>query len=132
MWRATGPSKEEEQIIKNEIARLLAELQPGEWCTEEDIMTHSLAIRRILAYHFDPACDDEGDDLAPNDTECVEREVQFYPVCPEKCNNCPGYLVNHFTDEKVDCQYKCHVYKAMVEEPAPSAILGGDLDRHDI
>ena len=134
MWRTTGPSEEEEQIIKNEIARLLAELQPGEWCTEEDVMAHSLAIRRILAYHYDPAYgdDDEGDDLAPNDTGYVEGEIQFYPVCPEKCNNCPGYLVNHFTDEKVDCQCECHIYKARAEEPTPSAILGGDHDRHDI
>lgn len=110
MWRTTGPSKEEEQITKNEIARLLAELQPGEWCSEENIIAHSLAIRRILAYHYDPAYeddDDEVDDFEANDTEYL-REIQFYPICPEKCDNRLGYLVNHFTEEKVDCKCKCH------------------------
>lgn len=120
MWRTTGPSKLEEQIIKKEIARLLRELQPGEWCTEEDIIAHSLTIRRILAYHYGPACDDDGHDykragLASDDIEYVEREIQFYPICPENCDNCPGYLVNHFTEEKVDCQCKCHIHKARVE-----------------
>lgn len=123
--------------MKNEIARLLRELQPGEWCTGEDIIAHSLTIRRILAYHYDPTCDDEGDDLTSSDIEYVEREIQLYSICPENCNNCPGYLVNHFTDEKVDCQCKCHIYKATVEatveEPTLSSdTLGGDLNRYDI
>jgi hypothetical protein len=126
MWRTTEePSKQEEQIIKSEIARLLRELQPGEWCTEEDIIAHSLTIRRILAYHYGPCCDDDdghdnkGAGLASSQTEYVEREIQFYPVCPEKCNNCPGYLVNHFTEEKIDCQCKCHTHKARVEVREP-------------
>lgn len=118
--------------MKCEIARLLRELQPGEWCTEEDIIAHSLTIRRILAYNYDPACDNEGDDLISSDKEYVEREIQVYPVCPNNCDNCTGYLVNHFTEEKVNCQCKCHIYKATVEEPNPSVVLGGNLDKFDI
>jgi hypothetical protein len=60
-----------------------------------------------------------------------QRDIQSYLVCPENCNNCPGYLVVYFAKEKVGCQCKCHNYKVMVEGPTPSCILEATYT-HDV
>ena len=134
MKRPSKPNLEEEHAIKEEAARLLRGLQRGEYCTEQDIIKHSHKIQRILAKYFaarndnstinnysirdsdfcqydsnkednyDPILDDDDDD----DEESSEESVWACSICPEDCWKCPGYLVNHFTEDKINCLCQCH------------------------
>ena len=131
MKRPSKPNFEEERAVKEEAARLLRGLQRGEYCTEHDIIKHSHEIQRILVRYFaarnnnssinnysirdsvscqydsnneddyDPILDDE-------DEEFSKESVWACPICPEDCWKCPGYLVNHFIEDKINCLCQCH------------------------
>jgi hypothetical protein len=131
------PSKsnlEEEHAIKEEAERFLRGLQHGEYFTDQDIIKHSLKIQRILARYFAACdinndssinnysigdsdfyqCDNNNDDdydpiLDYDDEEPSEGSVWACTICPEDCWKCPGYLVNHFTEEKINCFCQCHL-----------------------
>jgi hypothetical protein len=120
---------EAEREMKEETARLLRGLQPGEFLTEEDIFKHNPKIQRIILannYMTSNIDGDQEDELAINadyeyehDEKLDDNEsdghsegngilVWANPICPQICSKCPGYLVNHFTEETVSCLYRCH------------------------
>jgi hypothetical protein len=127
MRQPSKPNFEEERAIKEEAARLLRDLQRGEYCTEQDIIKRSLNIQRILARYFAARNnnssinndyfsensdfyqhddnEDDRDAILDNDNE---ESVWAYSICPEDCWKCPGYMVNHFTENKINCLCQCH------------------------
>jgi len=131
MKRPSNPNFGEERAIKEEAARLLRGLQRGEYCTEQDIIKHSHKIQRILAryfaarnnnssinnypiggsgsYQYDNNNEDNyNPSLDDDDEESSDESVWACPICPEDCWKCPGYLVNHFTEDKISCFCQCH------------------------
>jgi hypothetical protein len=107
---------EAEREMKEETIRLLRGLQPGDFLTEEDIFKHSPKIQRIILannYTTSNVDGDHEDELAINagyeyEHDEILDDKWANPICPQICSKCPGYLVNHFTEETVSCLCRCH------------------------
>lgn len=132
MRRPSKPNFIEERAIKEEAALLLRGFQHGEYCTEQDIIKHGPKIQRTLVkyfaahngmsgicnnhyidgsncYRYDSNNEDNHDTISYDDNEKPSEESGWInPTCPKDCWKCPGYLVNHVTEDKTSCLCQCH------------------------